>query len=247
VLTPVTGLAALCDPPAHPAEHTTTADGVTHELWPITDPDRVAAIREHVAGAPVLVADGHHRYETALAYRAERSAGPGDQDAVMALVVELDDSQLDVQAIHRLVDGVGETELLGVLGDAFDLTPTDPPDAGLTARMAAAGALTVGTPTGTWLARPTPATSEAATHDLDSSRLDVALARLPTASVRYQHGWDRCAESVWAGDATAAVLLRPATVAQIAEISRGGVRMPPKTTFFSPKPRTGLVLRELVS
>ena len=61
----------------------------------------------------------------------------------------------------------------------------------------------------------------------------------------FQHGWDLAAAAVDKGDAAAAVLLRPATVAQIAETGRGGQRMPPKTTFFWPKPRTGLVFREV--
>ena len=61
----------------------------------------------------------------------------------------------------------------------------------------------------------------------------------------YQHGWSECSDAVAAGEATAAVLLRPATVAQIAAVSHGGERMPPKTTFFWPKPRTGMVFRRL--
>ena len=102
------------------------------------------------------------------------------------------------------------------------------------------------TPGGAWLARPRPDTAAAATHDLDSSRLDVALGGLPEHHLSFQHGWDYCAAAVASGAADAAVLLRPATVEQIAAISRGGVRMPPKTTFFWPKPRTGMVVRELL-
>jgi hypothetical protein len=80
--------------------------GNEHELWAITDEATQAAIRAVVAGAPLLVADGHHRYETALAYQAEAGAaggvlptgqGPG---AVMALVVELSPPQVpDVTAL----------------------------------------------------------------------------------------------------------------------------------------------------
>ena len=61
----------------------------------------------------------------------------------------------------------------------------------------------------------------------------------------YQHGWRECTEAVHAGEASAAVLLRPATIGQIAAVSHGGDRMPPKTTFFWPKPRTGMVYRRL--
>jgi uncharacterized protein (DUF1015 family) len=82
-------------------------------------------------------------------------------------------------------------------------------------------------------------------RDLDSSRLDVALAALPSPTVVYQHGVDNIRACVARGEAQAGVLLRPATVAQIVDIAHGGERMPPKTTFFYPKPRTGIVFRDL--
>ncbi|MGI8752129.1 MAG: DUF1015 family protein [Acidimicrobiales bacterium] len=247
VLTPEAGLAALCEPPVHPSSHATDERGAIHELWPITEPERVAAISELVGGGPVLVADGHHRYETALAYEAETGPQPGDHHAVMALVVELAGEQLSVQAIHRLVSDLpAGFDLLGALDPFFDLTPTAPPDSSITERMADAGALAVVTASGTWLARPRPAVIDASVHDLDSSRLDVALATVPGATVTFQHGWFDAAAEAIAGRAQAAVLLRPATVDQIAVVARGGVRMPPKTTFFAPKPRTGMVIRDLL-
>ncbi len=249
-LSPGTGLSAHITGPGHPAERVTDEDGIVHELWPIDDDGRIAAIREAVESQPVLIADGHHRYETALNYRAERAAAgqaSPEDDAVMALVVELTDEQLTVQAIHRLVLGLPPGfSLAEALGKWFDVTPTGPVDRTILDRMEDAGALAVLTAHGVWLARPLPAVTDAATHDLDSSRLDVARADLPEHQVVYQHGWDNCAAAVAAGSASAAVLLRPATVEQIAAISRGGVRMPPKTTFFWPKPRTGMVIRELL-
>jgi uncharacterized protein (DUF1015 family) len=81
--------------------------------------------------------------------------------------------------------------------------------------------------------------------DLDPRRLDVALAGIPGAQVRFQHGWSNIAEAVHAGTADAGILLRPATVAQIAEVAERRDRMPPKTTFFTPKPATGMVFRGL--
>ena len=68
----------------------------------------------------------------------------------------------------------------------------------------------------------------------------------PPHHLVYQHGWDNAAAAVATGQADAAVLLRPATVDQIGAVSRGQRRMPAKTTFFWPKPRTGLVVRELL-
>jgi uncharacterized protein (DUF1015 family) len=262
-LTPTSGLAGLVGAPesipGRPAvgvAHVTDGDGVLHELWPVPDRDAQAAITALVGSQPVLLADGHHRYETALAYRAEREATGGTDrrtdrgaEALMAYVVELSEEQIHVQAIHRLVTGLPDgTDPLDLLRRGFTLEPTGPPDATLTARMRGAGAMAVVTSAGTWLAFASMATVASAVHDLDASRLDVVLAGLtgrPGVEVAYQHGWEQVTAAVGDGRAQIGLLLRPPTVRQIADISRGGVRMPAKTTFFWPKPRTGLVLREL--
>lgn len=225
----------------------TDEDGVRHELWPILDDDVIAAISDAVGASPVVVADGHHRTEVALAYRDERraaDAGSGPWDAVMTLVVELSPDELDVRPIHRLLDGLAETvDLVTAFEPWFELTPADSLDETIAARMSEAGSLALVTRAGTWLMRPKPETLAAADQDLDSSRLDVALAGLGEHRLRFQHGWDLVDAAVQKGDAQAGVLLRPATVEQIAATGRGGERMPPKTTFFYPKPRTGLVFR----
>ena len=110
--------------------------------------------------------------------------------------------------------------------------------------MVDAGALTLVLPDREVLLRPRPdALGEA--RDLDSSRLDVGLAALPAHELRYQHGVANVRAAVASGAAQAGVLLRPATVAQIEATAHGGERMPPKTTFFHPKPKTGLVFRSL--
>ena len=252
-LSAATGLTALVGDPRHPAEHTMDPTGVLHELWPITDRDQVDDLTDLVAEAPVLIADGHHRFETALAFQAEErrrtgaTGGDHDYDYVMALVVELAEEQLAVQAIHRLIAGLpADFDIVAAAARSFDLEPTAPLDESIVVRMQEAQAAALATPDGVWFARAKPATGAAATHDLDSSRLDVALRDWPAHELRYQHGWGACAAALESGEVQAAVLLRPASVAQIAAISRGGVRMPPKTTFFWPKPRTGLVMRELI-
>ncbi|MDQ1355723.1 MAG: hypothetical protein QOG44_96 [Acidimicrobiaceae bacterium] len=235
-----------------PASLVVDADGIEHALWPITDPASIAWLTEAVSGAPIVIADGHHRFETALTYQAKRhseSAGsPRPYDAVMALIVELAEPQLSVQAIHRLITGLPEPfDLVGALARHFVLAPieADASATGLLERMVEADSLAVITTSGTWLLHPKPETTLAATHDLDSSRLEVALATLPAHEVTYQHGLDLARGAVERGEAQAAVLLRPVTVEQIASTGRGGERMPPKTTFFWPKPRTGFVFREV--
>jgi uncharacterized protein (DUF1015 family) len=249
-LSPSPGLSRLLTPPSHPADHALDQDGVRHELWAITDSQQISLISTAVEGQPVLIADGHHRFETALAYRdeqVEKGSSATDDNAIMALVVELSEEQLTVQAIHRLlVDLPPGFDFVQALQAWFDLTPTASADETIGARMVEANALAILTPEGTWLARPRSAALAGAPQDLDSSRLDIVLAGLPPHQVIYQHGWRNAAAAIATCQASAAVLLRPATVAQIAAISRGGVRMPAKTTFFWPKPRTGMVIRELL-
>ena len=113
-LTGGTGLAAIADR-ALPLAKTVDETGVTHELGAITDAADIAAVQAVVGRVPVVLADGHHRFETAITYRDEqRAAGaatPGD-DAVLCLVVELAEDQLWVQPIHRLLDGVGSATRL---------------------------------------------------------------------------------------------------------------------------------------
>lgn len=252
-LSPVEGLTALCEPQGPPDWAWTDDDGVHHRLWQVRQPAILQAISEAVGSAPVLIADGHHRFETSLAYRDERREADGEYpepfggyDSTLAYVVELADEQLTVLPIHRLVAGLPEgTDLPGLLEPFFEVSATAADDdASLPSRMADAGALCLVTRDGRWLLRPRPEAMEGA-RDLDSSRLDVGLAALPDHELTYQHGVGHVVDAVESGRADAGVLLRPATVAQITAIAHGGERMPPKTTFFHPKPRTGMVFRSL--
>jgi uncharacterized protein (DUF1015 family) len=255
-------VAALGRPPeAHGAvARAGDDDGTLHELWPIEGKRAQEEVAKVVGTRPLLVADGHHRYETALAYQAEQrteelssggtppsgdhGGGYAGYDAVLALVVELSEEHLQVMAIHRLVSGMpAEFDFLALLADTFELEPTTADGPSLLAEMVRAGALGVATPSGHWLARPRPGGADAR-YDLDSSRVDAALHRLPPHALVYEHDPVRALAEVRSGAANAAVLCRPATVSQIARTAEGGERMPPKTTFFWPKPRTGMVFRD---
>jgi uncharacterized protein (DUF1015 family) len=81
--------------------------------------------------------------------------------------------------------------------------------------------------------------------DIDSVVLDRALALLPPHVLTFQHGVDNVERAVRSGAADAGVLLRPVTVEQIARTAHAREKMPPKSTFFWPKPRTGTVFRSL--
>jgi uncharacterized protein (DUF1015 family) len=230
----------------------TDDDGVKHELWRISDPGVVEKISALVESAPAVIADGHHRFETALAYQAERRAAtgglPGDYDLVMALVVELAEDQLLVRPIHRLIVGLPDgLDLPDALGSRFYASHLDhPARRHLSSAMAEEAAMALVTKDATWLLRPRPETVAAAGVDVDSGLLDVALADLPDHDVTYEPGLDRAMGAVEHGDAQAAVLLRPASVAAISGAANEGLRMPPKTTFFYPKPRTGMVFRPVL-
>lgn len=244
------GLSDLIRTEDPPLASWSDGDGVTHTSWRVDEPGRVAAIAAAVGAAPLVVADGHHRYETSLLYRDERRAAGGDggADLMMALVVELAEDQLRVRPIHRLLAGLSYDEVLaGLTETAFTVVGQPVPAAAVTDgsvidRMAAAGALAAVGPDGSAvLLAPRPDAS-ADVADLDSARLAHALEGLPT-SVTYQHGTDLVQRAVIRGDAAAGVLLRPAPVSQIEANAHSGERMPPKTTFFHPKPRTGVVFR----
>lgn len=251
-LSPAGGLSDLLVVDTPPVFEWTDAAQVTHELWIVDDPERIAAISAEIAGAPVVIADGHHRYETSLAYRDEQRAAGREApeatgpEAVLTYVVELVDDELTVLPIHRLISGLPvDFDLRGSLAEWFEIgAPLDHLDADVVDQVAADGALVLVTPEAAWPMTPRRDRFDGV-RDLDTSRLDAALAGLPPHELVFQHGVDHVVERVGRGDAQAGVLLRPAGVDQIVAIAHGGERMPPKTTFFHPKPRTGVVVRLL--
>jgi uncharacterized protein (DUF1015 family) len=254
-----TGLSGLCQPPGPPLARCTDEDGVHHRLWRLTAPAALDAVSATVASAPVVIADGHHRYETALAYRTERRAAsadqPGPYDLVLTYVVELADEELGVRPIHRLLSGLPEdVSVADALSASFSVEPVGPPTDDLLNRMAAAGALGLALPGQAYLLRPRPgpgpggadASPDAPPDELaDSERLEAALEGLPDHAVAYHHDVRHVLALLDKGEVQAGLLLRPASVPQIAAAARAGRRLPQKTTFFYPKPRTGMVFRLL--
>ena len=222
------GLSKLLDPAAAtPLGRWQDADGVTHELWRLTDDDIITRITETVASAPVVIADGHHRYETCLAFAKERPELAG-ATATLCFVVELAPDQLTVQPIHRLLRGVVASELETALASEYELDAAEPTG------------LAVVTSGG---ARPLRRLQDG--DEIDSVVLDRALAQLPPHELTFQHAVDKVERAVRSGAADAGILLRPVTVDQITAYARAREKMPPKSTFFWPKPRTGTVFRSL--
>jgi uncharacterized protein (DUF1015 family) len=245
------GLTATFDPTEDsPVADAYDDDGVRHQLWVLSDLDAINAVREAVAAAPVVVADGHHRYETARTYQAEVRAANGDQpgphDLILALVVELAEDQLTVGAIHRTISGLPpDLDLVEAFSVFFDVVRAGAADDRTLGALAGSQSLTMVTGGQAYLLLPHPETYEEAGNDLDSSLIALALAHLPPHEVMHRHSVAEAITALNAGGANAAFLLRPVTVSQIETWAAERRRMPPKTTYFSPKPRTGMVFRSL--
>lgn len=233
------------------------AAGVRHELGLVSDGDRIEAIRSLVRANAVVLADGHHRFETACTYRTE---SPDDgSGAILCLVVELDDAQLDVRPFHRLVTGAPD-DLRARLGKDGTFvvqdrgTMTAAHLAALLDEMDASGSLGLVDMEGLALLAPAREPGAASQLDalpeplrgVDAARFDVAVRpHLDDATLSYRSDPAAVAAALGSGAANAAILLRGVTVAQIRAAAATGVRMPEKTTYFAPKPLTGMVMRSL--
>jgi hypothetical protein len=135
-------------------------------------------------------------------------------------------------------------EVAAALGRSFELSPIDPPTPATLASMQAAGFLVlVGRRGNAQRMTPKPGAFDGV-RALDGAWLEIALNGL-AVDVTYQHGLDETIAAVDSGAAAAAVLIRPVRVAEIQRTAREGLLMPPKSTFFTPKLRTGFVVRTL--
>jgi uncharacterized protein (DUF1015 family) len=242
------GLTDLLAAPGEPMGSYTDIDGVTHSVERVDDPARVAAIAELVGSDDVVIADGHHRYAISRTYRDERRAAeagaPGPWDLTLTYVNELIAEQLSVAAIHRYYTGISYGELRDALGQSFDLAAAGQVTASTTLDMIDRGALCLvdRNGEGTFLIpRPEAFTG---VRDLDSARLEHALESTPH-TVSYQHGVSNVLGLLRNGTADAAILIRPVPVSEIRRTAAEHLLMPPKSTFFTPKLKTGLVLRSV--
>ena len=241
-----TGLTELLAEPGEALGAVTDA-GVEHVAERVTDPQRIAAIRGKLAADDVLIADGHHRYGVSRSYRDEVREATGRTDTpaelTLAFVNELIEEQLSVEAIHRVYSNIDETDLAEALARSFELIPTDRPSPATLATMTTNDFLVLFTREGTWRMQAKPGRFDGV-RALDGGWLETALADVPL-TVTYQHGLDETLSEVDSGRASAAVLIRPVSVAEIERTAREGLLMPPKSTFFTPKLKTGFVIRSL--
>jgi len=242
------GLSTLLSEPGELVGSVVDDLGVIHSVERVADGARIAAISSAISSHPVVIADGHHRYAISRTYRDETrerlNSKSSGAELTMTYVNELIDEQLSVAAIHRLYDGISYKDLAAALSPFFTITDADPVGSTTLSQMNERSSLCLVAKTGRthWL---TPIAEKfTGVRNLDSAYLEHALSNVQH-EVRYQHGVTEVQHELQTSDATAAILIRPVSVAEIQRTANEGLLMPPKSTFFTPKLRTGFVLREM--
>jgi uncharacterized protein (DUF1015 family) len=236
-----------------------TDDGhTTHRLWRVTDGPRIAAFQALLGGVKAYIADGHHRYATALRYRDAH--GP-DGAWTLGYFTPMDAPGLLIQPYHRiLAQGPTRAEAEQALGARFDLRSAD------SVAEAAARAARSSRPYAFALAWPgepallvesrdevrdlLPADTPESLRVLDTYFLHRGvlgpLLRVPDEAVSYVHSLQEAEEAVARRACRLAVLLRGTPARQVVDVAEAGESMPAKSTFFHPKLPSGLVIHPLV-
>jgi len=242
------------------------SDGTVHRLWRVSDPGAITAVQAATRGAELLIADGHHRYETMQAY-AEEIGGEGEHRFILMCLVALEDPGLTVFPTHRLVRGLDEERRLALaqaLARDFELSEVPleaiapPPGEGrlqlgyIDGRDGRAQRLTLKDQA---IADAALSGHSQAYRHLDTGVLETLLLKnalgLSDEDIAHFNGLFYARDTaealamVSSGEYDAAFLLRPTPVQQVREVAAAGENMPPKSTYFFPKLLTGLLFNPL--
>jgi uncharacterized protein (DUF1015 family) len=250
---------ALADEPWGEA---TDEDGTVNRLWKVEDPDTHAAVTERLAGAQLLIADGHHRYETARAFRDE-VGGEGPHNYTLMSLTGLDDPGLLVFPTHRLLSGFADDperrqRLGNGLRELFDAeeVPREEIDPAGEDGVGVFGLYDAFHKKAFRLRLKDPAEVDRrlegmpeAYRRLDSAILETlvlkGLAGMSDHDIDERNGLeyaksvDTALEMVDNGDYDVAIIQRGVPVEQVKDIANTDSVMPPKSTFFYPKVMTG--------
>ena len=222
--------------------------GVTHRVWKISDPGAIAQMQALMADKKLLIADGHHRYETALAFRNE-NPGLKDAEKVMMTFVNMHSPGLEILATHRVLSGIPAdlvnkipARKLGSFDELKQLFRAAAPDKiriGLALRSGEVRMYERDRKPG-----------ELDIHVLHEELLGAALGISDDAvreqkHIEYIRGLDAAHAKVLDGGGQAAFLLEPVTVEQVAKVAFSGGVMPQKSTDFYPKLLSGLTIYQL--
>lgn len=226
--------------------------GAIHRVWKIADAE---PIQQLMADKKLLIADGHHRYETALAFSRENPNVPGADRVVMTLV-NMHSPGLQILATHRLVNGIPTQgfpdEFLRTAADDFQVAEIDSVAKLQQAWRENPGKSIIGVAIGN---RLFSLTERDAVDELDvrilHERILGKILGIGEEAVRheknlqYVRGIDAAVEAARGGKAQVAFLLKPTSVEQVADTSFGGGVMPQKSTDFYPKLLSGLTVYKL--
>jgi uncharacterized protein (DUF1015 family) len=249
--------------PVQPWGEATDEDGTVNRVWQVTDPAVHAAVSERLAGAELLIADGHHRYETARAFRDE-IGGEGAHNYTLMALTGLDDPGLTVFPTHRLLSGFGAADLdrqmrLGIgLRELFEIrdVPTEDIDPAGEQGVGVFGfydnfhkrAFRLRLKDVAALDRRLEGKPESYRR-LDSAILETlvlkGLAEMDDRDIderrglEYAKSVDDALAMVDGGDYDVAFIQRPVPVDQVRAVAATDENMPPKSTYFFPKVMTG--------
>ena len=221
--------------------------GVTHRLWKISEPAVIARVQAMMADKKLLIADGHHRYETALAFRKE-NPGLKDAEKVMMTFVNMHSPGLEILATHRVLSGISTALVdkipvrrLSSIDELKQVFGTPAPDK-----------IRIGLALGTGevsLYERERKPGELDIQVLHEELLGAALGISDEAvreqkHIDYVRGLDAAYAKVREGEKIA-FLLEPVTVGQVADVAFSGGVMPQKSTDFYPKLLSGLTIYKL--
>ena len=253
----------------------TTADGIIHRVWCLYDPQEIAAIAAAFADKKIYIADGHHRYETALNYRrhlieqGEQVDDSHPANYMMMTLVDMENPGLVVFPTHRIVHHLARfsmDDLLAKCGAYFALRDTTPASAiaDLSVcyeRGEKALAVYDGIQTKLMVFAGSDIMAEVLPDATDASQgLDVNLLHLlilerilgidaenlrNQTNLTYTRSEQEAFSAVDSGAANCCFLLNPTRVEEIAQVAGAGEKMPQKSTYFYPKMITGYLLNPL--
>jgi len=246
---------------APPYGEVTDEDGTRHRLWRVGARDAGEAVSAALDPAELLIADGHHRYETARAFHEEGGAGH-----VLMCLVALQDPGLTVFPTHRLISGLDQPRreaLRAAIERDWEVAPVD-----LAAlEPTGEGPVRLGyydahhrRPLMLTLREPAIADAAMPSRPEPYRRLDTAVLEalvlqqalgMTEDDISHFRGLDyarsaaRARERVESGAAEAAFFMRATPIAQVRDVAAAGESMPPKSTYFFPKVLTGMVFNPL--
>ena len=243
----------------------TDEDVTVHRLWRVADPEAGAAVTDALAGAELLIADGHHRYETARVYEQEGGAGH-----VLMCLVALQDPGLTVFPTHRLISGLDQPRreaLRAAIERDWEVAPVDAAQLEPTGDGNGRGRIQMGYLDAhhqrpLMLTLRDQAIADAALEGrpepyrrLDTAVLEALILKgalgMSEDDISHFNGLDyarsteQAREQVSSGAAEAAFFMRGTPVEQVRDVAGAGESMPPKSTYFFPKVLTGMVFNPL--